>query len=437
MRIAAIRARLGQMLAHPAIFLLGVNAVCAILGLAQFAYTLAILRPVDFAVIGVLAAIGGVMTGLLDLKLADLTTRLFFAVPKSEPERRGALLAASLVLHVAMGLAASALAYGAAILAAPRLLTAAPELWWIAVMATRLGSVYPMAALTTFLRLLGAFQVSGWFRLATQTASTAITIVALSISPDLTGYFAGAAAVTVLTLVTAMATAALHVRGVLGSPLVYMPRSGAFRAFFASGFFLAGGSLAGVSKLLSRSCDTLIVASFGNDTLTGLYRVARQGYDTLAGVTDAVHQFYTPTIVDCVTRGRWAEFRKHRNRLMLMGLAAVLGAVLGSWYVLRPLATTYYPQYSPALTAFEIFAPLLFVTLGIHGWLWPALVASGRIWCFGVLGILGALVQLGALALLTRFGPFDLGIAAMTAWLMAATNYGPLLAERFSQRARK
>lgn len=195
--------------------------------------------------------------------------------------------------------------------------------------------------------------------------------------------------------------------------------------------------MAGVSKLLSRSCDTLIVASFGNDTLTGLYRVARQGYDTLAGVTDAVHQFYTPTIVDCVTRGRWAEFRKHRNRLMLMGLAAVLGAVLGSWYVLRPLATTYYPQYSPALTAFEIFAPLLFVTLGIHGWLWPALVASGRIWCFGVLGILGALVQLGALALLTRFGPFDLGIAAMTAWLMAATNYGPLLAERFSQRARK
>lgn len=437
MIFAALRRRLGQMLAHPVIFLLAVNVTCAILGLVQFAYTLTILQPADFAVIGVLAAIGGVMTGLLDLKLADLTTRLYFGVPKSEPERRGALLAASLVLHVAMGLAASALAYGAAILAAPRLLTAAPELWWIAVMATRLGSVYPMAALTTFLRLLGAFQVSGWLRLATQVASTAITIVALSISPDLAGYFAGAAAVTVLSLVTAIATATLQARRVLGSPLVHIPPSDTFRAFFASGVFLVGGSLAGLSKLLSRSCDTLVVASFGNDTLTGLYRVARQGYDTLAGVTDAVHQFYTPTIVDCITRGRWAEFRKHRNRLMLLALMAAFGAVLGSWYVLRPLAATYYPHYGPALTAFEIFAPLLFVTIGIYGWLWPALVASGRIWHFGVLGIAGALAQLGALVLLVRFGPFDAAIAAMAAWLMAATNYGPLLAERLWQRARK
>ena len=416
-------------------FLLGVNIVCALLGLLQFAYTLAVLQPADFAVIGVLAAIGGVVTGLLDVKLADLTTKLFFAVPKGEPKRRGALLAASLMLHAAMGLVSAALVFGAASVLATRFLTTAHESWWIAVMAARLASVYPMAALTTFLRLLGVFQASGWLRLGTQVVTTATTILALRASPDLTGFFVGAAAATGLTLAIALAVVTPQVRRALGGPLLQVPAWDTIWAFLTSGNFIAGGSLAGMSKLLSRSCDVLVVATLGNDTLTGLYRVARQGYDTLAGLTDAVHQFYTPTIVDCIQHERWAEFAKHRGRLMLIGSAAASGAVLGSWLLLRPLATAYYPHYGPALPAFEVFAGLLVVTLGIHGWLWPTLIASGRIGWFGVLGIAGAVAQLAAMALLAWAGRLDAATAAGAAWIMAAVGYGPVLIERVLRRS--
>lgn len=434
MSFASLWTDLQRGLAHPVAFLLAVNVLCALLGLAQFGYTLSVFKPTDFAVIGVLSAIGGVVTGLLDVKLADLTTKLYFAVPKDKLESRADLLAASLVLHAAAGLAGTALVFVAASLLASRFLAAPIETWWAVVIAARLGSIYPMAALTTVLRLLGVFRASGWLRLATQAMGAVVTIAALAISPDLTGYFVGAAVVTLLGMIMAFAAVLPQVRRGLGHSLLQAPSRNAIQQFVSAGGFLAAGSLTGIGKLLSRSGDVLVVAALTNDTVTGLYRVARQGYDTIAGLTDAVHQFYTPTIVDCVARQKWSEFRKHRGRLMLIGLVAALGGVVGSWLVLRPLAAAFYPHYGPALPAFEVFAGLLVVTLGIHGWLWPTLVASGRIGWFGVLSLIGALCQLGGIVLLAWLGLLDAASAATAAWIMAAINYGPLLAERLLRR---
>lgn len=427
---------LGKLVAHPVTFLLAINIACAALGLAQFAWSLAVLRPEDFAVIGVLAAIGGVVVGLLDVKLADLATSRYFAVEASDTKRRAEILSVSLGLHLMAGLIVAALVFTTAVLLAQHLLQRVPEIWFAAAMAMRMGVVYPMTALTTFVRLVGDFGTAGWLRLGTQVIVTLVTLAALVTSPDLAGYFAGVAIGAIFSIVLALVVARRSIGNALGQPLVLGGDAESYRAHLTAGRFLAGGSLAGLGKMLSRSADTLLIAALTNDTTTGFYRIARQAFDNLAGLSDAAHQFYTPTIVDCIKRGRWDEYRKHRWRLMAIGGAAAVVTIALSWSLLRPFAAHYYQHYLPALPAFEIFAGLLVVTLGIHGWLWPTLVAAGAIGRFGALAVAGALAQLAAMVLLARLGMLDAMTAAMASWIMALVSYGPLVGERMAARLR-
>jgi O-antigen/teichoic acid export membrane protein len=294
-------------------------------------------------------------------------------------------------------------------------------------MTARFAVGYPIAALTTYLRIVGAFDRSGWLRLGTQIAVTAIAIGALVIEPNLDGFFAGAAIGAAVSIALALAVAAPALRKALGQGILATPRLDALREILSSGRFLAGGSLLGLSKLVSRSGDTLLVAAFTGDTTTGLYRVARQAFDTLAGLSDAIHQFYTPTVVACINAKRWDEFAKHRLRLIAIGLATAAGAILASWLVLHPLAAAHYPHYLPALSAFEVMVGLLAVTIGVHGWLWPSLVAQGGVGRFGLLAMAGALLQAAALLALGYGGWLDATTAAAAAWLMAAVNYLPLM----------
>lgn len=432
------RAQVGKLMAHPVTFLLVVNVVCGILGLFQFAWAVSVLQPRDFAVIGVLAAIGGVIAGLLDVKLGDLTTRLFYAANKEDRDGRAAILASSLLLHVLAGVIVGCAMLAVSHILAWRFLEQPVITAWIAAAAARLATIYPISALHTHTRLIGEFWALGCLRLVTQIIITGITVAALVIQPDVTGYFAAMAINALVAIALATIVAANRVRLNLGTSLLRWPTADSFAAFRASGSFLAGGSLAGLSKLLSRSCDTLLLAALTNDATTGIYRVARQAFDTIAGLSDALHQFYTPTIVDCVNRNRWAEFRKHRFRLMLIGVTCSLGAIAGSWLILRPIAAAHYPHYTQALPAFEIFAGLLVITIGIHGWLWPTLVAGNKVGRFGLLGLCGAVLQLAAMIVLARAGWLGPAEAAATAWIMAAINYGPLVAGWLArQTARK
>ena len=413
--------------AHPVSFLLGINVLCAALGVFQFAYGVAMLEPADFAVIGVLTAIGGVVTGLLDVRLIDLTTKLYFAEPMENCQQRARLLSASLAVHVGAGLAIGGLVMLAGAALAPHLLERPPTAWWVAAMALRMGVALPIDALNAFVRLTGDFRTTGWLRLVTQVAVTTLTVGALAISPDLTGYFFAVAIGAVVSIGLCIPASRQAIAAKLGGPLPIVPEFGVVRAYLTSDRFFRGGSLTSLAKLLSRSCDTLLVSAMAGDATTGLYRVARQAYDSLANLVDAVEQFYTPTIVDAVSRGQRDELRKHRQRLVLIGMAAAAGSIAASWLLLRPLAAARYPQYLPALPAFEVLSGLLVVTLGVHSWLWPMLVARGHVESFGLQAIVGALAQLAAIAAMAFFGLLDAATAAAAVWVMAAVSYGPFL----------
>jgi O-antigen/teichoic acid export membrane protein len=412
---------------HPVTFLLAINLACAALGLAQFGYSLAVLKPADFAVIGVLVAISGVVTGLLDVKLGDLTSKLYFAVPKEDGSQRAEILAASLCLHVAAGLIATVLIMLAGALLASRLLERSPEGWWMGALAIRIGLGYPLAAFNLFPRLVGDYFAAGRLRLVTQLVVTLFTIAVLIGEPNLNGYFAGALVGAGVSTAIALIVSCGHAERALGAPILRLAPSTAMRAHLGSVTFLTSTWFMGAAKVLSSACDTLLVAALTSDTTAGLYRIARQAYDSLSGLAEAVHQFYTPTIVDCLSRGRWPEFNKHRRRLMVIGAIVAFGTLALSWHVLRPLAHIDYPQYSAALPAFEVLAGLFLVTLGVHGWLWPLLVVSNRVRSMSIMAFAGAVAQVSLIWALGAAGLLDQTTAAATSWLAFALTYGPTL----------
>jgi hypothetical protein len=102
--------------------------------------------------------------------------------------------------------------------------------------------------------------------------------------------------------------------------------------------------------------------------------------------------------------------------------------------MLRPLTAAHYPHYLPALSAFEVMAGMLALTIGVHGWLWPSLVAQGGVGRFGLFAMAGALLQAAVLAALGLGGWLDATTAAAAAWIMAAVNYLPLTIRRIGKR---
>ncbi|HRD78054.1 MAG TPA: hypothetical protein PK264_19290, partial [Hyphomicrobiaceae bacterium] len=249
MTATGIRERLAKLRSHPVSFLLSINIACAVLGLAQFAFTLSVLLPADFAVIGVLAALGGVVIGFLDVKLADLTTKLYYETDKADLSGRAALLSASLWLHLAAGFCTAAATFVVSLLLARRFLSQEMAAWWAAAMAARIGIAFPVTAAVTFMRLTGDFRASGWTRLATQIAVTLATVACLRASPSLSGYFAAVGVGAALSIAGSLAVAARMTGKTLGHPLLAPPSISAF-ARYRAGSFLVGGSLAGLAKLV-------------------------------------------------------------------------------------------------------------------------------------------------------------------------------------------
>ena len=419
---------------HPVAFLALVNAACAILGLAQFAVALALLAPPDFAVIGVLAATGSLVANLVDLRLPDLATRLYLGLAKSELEERRAILSAGLRIHATLALLIMVLTAAAMTWLTPRLLENRVAPTWIVCMTLVVGAQYITALLGIYLRLLGQFTASGWLRLATTGTGVALMLAVLMRYPDLDGYFKAQAFATAIALAATLVVTERHTRALFGASLLAAPTRQALTSYNGARGFLAAGSLLGFAKILTRNADMLLVAALTSDQVAGSYRVARQASDSLFGLSDAVHQFYHPTIVAALARNDQAAFRAARLLLVVIGTLASLAAVGGALMVLDPLVAALLPRHRPAVTSFAVLAGLLAVTIGIHGWLWPVLVAHGRIGLFGCLSLAGGIIQLAAILLLSRFGWLDPTTAAATAWLAVVVTYFWFLIERVGRR---
>jgi O-antigen/teichoic acid export membrane protein len=380
-----------------AAFLTAVNLCCAAIGAAQGLAVVRLLGPDGYGAAAVLVALTSVATNLIDVRLTDLVSNLYYS-PNASDDAGGATHRAA-VLRLGIGLYAVsalliALASAALLLVAARRLSATAFLtqwFWLAALAqgvSYFGSFFVFVQrFVASARRMAALQVAS----ALINAGAMVALVALhrTIGGYVTGLLISAVAIAVVN-------AALTVRSIVraGIPLRASGRSAGVvldrKVVFQ---FIAAGNVLGYVKLLHRSADVLLVAFFCSDRDTGVYKLARSMTDALYAISEAIGRIYQPRLLTLLRDGAHAEYRRLARSMTTTAAAVTVVALAGVLVVVPRMAVILGWREMPGLTlATAILTLPFFFVAGLQAWIWPAFVSMGRLGRCTLWGVVAVLV---------------------------------------------
>jgi O-antigen/teichoic acid export membrane protein len=424
-----------RIIRHPVAMLGGTSILGIAFSLVQFSVALKLLAPIDFAVIGVLLAAGAFVVNFVDVRLVDLTTKLFNDVSDHGPDTQIDVLRAGLLVQARLALVAFAMALAVVYVAGTWLLTRPLHWSWIVAAALTPATTMISSTLSAYLRLLGAFNSFSMHRLVGQILQTGIVSASLILGGTAGTYVLAVSVSAVLILGLAWLWVLNTARSRLGQGFAdRRPTKASINRHTSQTRFLAAGSGISFAKMVTRTGDVLLIAALSNEVTTGLYRVARQAADAVYALADAINQFYGPTIVAALSRNDLISYRHLRGRVIALALAMTAAGLGLSLFVLPYLVEQFAAQHTGAIAPFSVFMSALILLVGVHSWLWPALVASGRIGRFGIASLAGAATQIILLLALARTGHLSATTAAGSYLAGLVIVYLPLLATRFRKR---
>jgi O-antigen/teichoic acid export membrane protein len=342
-------------------------------------------------------ALTSVATNLIDVRLTDLVSNLYYS-PNASDDAGGATHRAA-VLRLGIGLYAVsalliALASAALLLVAARRLSATAFLtqwFWLAALAqgvSYFGSFFVFVQrFVASARRMAALQVAS----ALINAGAMVALVALhrTIGGYVTGLLISAVAIAVVN-------AALTVRSIVraGIPLRASGRSAGVvldrKVVFQ---FIAAGNVLGYVKLLHRSADVLLVAFFCSDRDTGVYKLARSMTDALYAISEAIGRIYQPRLLTLLRDGAHAEYRRLARSMTTTAAAVTVVALAGVLVVVPRMAVILGWREMPGLTlATAILTLPFFFVAGLQAWIWPAFVSMGRLGRCTLWGVVAVLV---------------------------------------------
>ncbi|MCX7681714.1 MAG: oligosaccharide flippase family protein, partial [Anaerolineae bacterium] len=283
----------------PSQYLALMNVASAGIGFLAGVYTARVLGANRLGVTAVIAGINTSIVSLVDVRFNDVAAKAFYQVGELPPERMNAYRAGVVWLAaLATGLLAGAVA-ALSILIGSLLVPIFTETpvagWWLPADALALALNTVAGTLTFMLRFSGAFYVIGTWRLITQAIHSSITVLVLTLVPNINGMYLAVLMGGTSNLL--MATAISW--GIWGRrvrlPMRHPDLRRACAEYRRSLSMVFYGNLLGYAKLLQRNADVLLVAYFTTDRETGIYKLARSLIDQgLAVLQDALYQVYYP-----------------------------------------------------------------------------------------------------------------------------------------------
>ncbi len=387
------------------------------IGFARSVVVVRALGVADYGVFGVLAATSAICANAVDLRLSDLTTRLYYE-PLPVEERsawRGGLLVAAFCVQAALAL----LLFGLIVAALPLILRFFP------------GASVPLAALLLFaagesahyaskillftLRFSERFGALAAIQLVATAIRAAIVVAAVGIRPDLGGLAAGLALAGV-GVAAFLGVTALSFWGRLGLTASGADVRRALRAILASWRSLVAFNALNYQNLLHRAADVLVVGLVGGERAAGLYKLARTATDALYVVYDVAGKVLQPALMRLLQEGRRRRFRAAALRVTALaggGVAVlVVGEVLALDHMLR---WVYGPAFAGAWASIVWLTLPLFFVAGVQVWAWPWILHRGGVTAF--VGTAVAAVALGQYGL--GLGGYLLDPAGRVAWFAA------------------
>jgi O-antigen/teichoic acid export membrane protein len=367
-----------------AAFLTAVNLACAAIGAAQGLAVVRLLGPEGFGAAAVLVSLTAVATNLIDVRLTDLVSNLYYS-PAASDDTRGAAYRAS-ALRLGVGLyAVSAplimLASAALLLIGARHLSTTTFLTqWFWLAAAAQGISYFGSFFVFIQRFATSARRMATLQIASALLNAGAMVACVTVHPTIGGYVTG---LLLSSIAIAGVNTVLTIRtiGRAGIPLlqrrlqsdVVIDRKVVFQ-------FIAAGNVLGYVKLLHRSADVLLVAFFCSDRDTGIYKLARSMTDGLYAISEAIGRIYQPRLLTLLRDGAHSEYRQLARSMTAMAAAITVVALAGVLVVVPRMALILGWRDMPGLTlATAVLTLPFFFVAGLQAWIWPAFVSLGRL----------------------------------------------------------
>jgi len=380
-----------------AAFLTVVNLVCAAIGAAQGLVVVRLLGPEGYGAVAVLVSLTAVATNLIDVRLPDLVSNLFYSADASDDARgaayRGSALRLGLSLYAVSAPLITLASVALMLIGARQLSTTAFLTQWFWLAAAAQGISY----FGSFFVFIQRFVTSATRMATLQVLSALLNAAAMiasvtmhrTIGGYVTGLFLSAVAIASVNVVLT-----IHSVRRAGIPLLERRRHSDAVIDRAVVFrFIAAGNVLGYVKLLHRSADVLLVAFFCSDRDTGIYKLARSITDALYAISEAIGRIYQPRLLTLLRDGDHAEYRRIA-RSMTATAAAITCVALGGVLIFVPrMAAILGWRDMPGLTlATAVMTVPFFFVAGLQAWIWPAFISLGRMGRCTLWGVVAVLM---------------------------------------------
>ena len=365
------------------VLLTGANLVCAVIGVAQGLFVLRMLGPATFGAAAVVVALTAVATNLVDVRLIDLISNLYYDDRASHPDTGAAYRASALRLGLRLyALSAALIAFASAGLmfaVAHRFTGAALMNSWLWAAAAAQGVSYVGSFFIFIQRFTVVPRRMALLQLASALINAIAMVVSVTASRTVGGYVFGllASAAGIAVLNALYTIAILRREGVMLFGRHHAAAPAIDRRVILR--FVAAGNLLGYVKLLHRSADVLLVAAFCGDRGTGIYKLARSITDALLTVSEAIGRVYQPRLLALLQARDHAEYGAVVRSIMMTAAAITVAAIGGALALLPSLAPVLGVTDGYSLTLSVVIMTLTFFFIaGLQSWIWPAFVSSGR-----------------------------------------------------------
>ena len=380
-------------------------------GLIKTLFAMRLLGPELLGVMAVITGVNSAVLNFVDIRLFDLTTRLYFrkAPETGGDERRyraGVIQAGTLIQ---LGLAALFFVAGLLVTRAViHLFTAMPVRFeWILACAAAISLQYMGSHFDYLQRFSERFTLMGAWQIVSSITGACVFLAFLFAFGGLEGYFYGLFfSACVRVGITAAISVFIWVRHDM-LPVFSRLRREAFNAFQEHLRFLFYGNVLGYVKLGHRSLDVLAVGYFCDNRTTGLYKFARTLTDGLYLLFDAANKVYQPRLMALLTANALSEYRRTAQKI-LMTTGLITGLLLALELPFMPLVNRYVlaNKYAGAEGLVLLLTLPFFFVVGIHLWAWPVyLVHKDLIGRFTLATGIGVIAQhAGGICLFLLFG---------------------------------
>ena len=358
------------------------NIGCAAIGASQGLLIMWLLGPDSFGAAAVVAALTAVAANLVDVRLTDLISKLYYddqasraasgAAYRTSVLRLGfglSLLGAGLITVVSLGLMS---------IAARRLTGVELTASWLWMAAGAQGVSYLGSFFIFIQRFIAPPRRMALLQLASALINAAAMLTFVAMDQTVGGYVLGlvASAAGVAALNAWQAVAILRQAGVaLYGRRVVAPaidRRVVVR-------FLVAGNAQGYVKLFHRAADVLLVAAFCSDRATGVYKLARSIADTLLVASEAIGRVYQPRLLSLLQAQDHVEYAALTRSITMTAAALTVAALAAEAAFLPILAPVLGVADGQELTlSVAILTLSFFFVAGLQSWIWPAFVYFGR-----------------------------------------------------------